>query len=127
MTQRHTWLAALGIAAAGCSTDGGARPDPVPGPPETTPFTPSLCTSDPPGTASCPINSVSLGELGVEAQLSFVMQSLGSGLFLNRIEVVAGAEGLYLEHPSLRLWSNPETPSTQVVAFGVILNLAPGQ
>lgn len=65
-------------------------------------FTPLMCTAGTPGDAGgqCPTNDVDLTSLGLAgAKLHFVAQALGSGLYLNQLSVIPGADGMYLEHP----------------------------
>lgn len=67
-------------------------------------FTFSVCTAGDPGTATCPINELSLEDLGdgagiPGAKLTFVAQTVGSGLYLNRLKLVPGPSGAYIEHP----------------------------
>jgi len=68
-------------------------------------FTFSVCTAGAPGTATCPINEIpldSLGEAGEGipgAKITFVVQAVGSGLYLNRLSLVPGPMGAYIDHP----------------------------
>jgi len=79
-----------------------AQPDPGAGAPilETEHFIPAICTAGTPPAATCPVNDVDLTSLGLPgAKLHFVAQALGSGLYLNQLSVIGGADGVYLEHP----------------------------
>ncbi|MDB4963516.1 MAG: uncharacterized protein JWP01_3515 [Myxococcales bacterium] len=81
-----------------------AQPDPGESDPtanlETTPFTPAICTSGTPPAPTCPTNDIDLTEVGLPgAKLHFVAQALGSGLYLNQLSIIPGADGVYLEHP----------------------------
>ena len=67
---------------------------------ETVKFTPAICTAGTPPAATCPVNDIDLTDLGLPgAKLHFVAQALGSGLYLNQLSVIAGTDGMYLEHP----------------------------
>jgi hypothetical protein len=84
-----------------------AQPDPGPTeiPLDTEPFTVQLCTSGVPSTPpdppnpTCPLNTVSLQALGVDAKLEFAAPAVGSSLYLNRLTLTGGAAGVYIEHP----------------------------
>ena len=89
------------------------------------PFMMLLCTSGNPGDVTCPINFVSLDELGgvaLSASLRFVTQALAQDLYLNDLRIVGSAtlhiQGLYLEQ-----WNGT------MVTGGTILveQLDPGQ
>src|SRR5262245_3247954 len=112
-------IAVLALSASGCMLVFDDRDDPPPpiGPiePEPNPvdprpadessrFTPSLCTGGQPGGPTCPLNEAALDELGTAGSFSFVAQAVGSGLYLNHIELTAGAKGFYGERPTLRFW-----------------------
>jgi mono/diheme cytochrome c family protein len=72
---------------------------------ETVQFTPAICTSGTPPAVTCPVNDVDLTALGLPgAKLHFVAQALGSGLYLNQLSVIAGTDGVYLEHPLFASW-----------------------
>lgn len=72
---------------------------------QTVKFTPAICTSGTPPAATCPVNDVDLTDLGLPgAKLHFVAQALGSGLYLNQLSVIAGADGVYMEHPLFASW-----------------------
>ena len=84
-----------------------AQPDPGAGGPtlETAQFTPAICTSGTPPAATCPTNEVDLTDLGLPgAKIHFVAQALGSGLYLNQLSIIAGADGVYMEHPLFASW-----------------------
>jgi len=67
---------------------------------ETVAFIPAICTSGTPPAPECPVNDVDLSPYGLAgAKLHFVAQALGSGIYLNQLSIVAGADGVYLEHP----------------------------
>jgi cytochrome c553 len=67
---------------------------------ETTPFVPLLCTMGLPGEPNCPINEVSLEAIGATgSKITFVAQSLGSGLYLNNLKLIPGPTGASIEHP----------------------------
>jgi len=73
---------------------------------ETVAFIPAICTSGTPSVPpaapnpTCPVNDVDLSPYGVAgAKLHFVAQALGSGIYLNQLSIIAGPDGVYLEHP----------------------------
>jgi mono/diheme cytochrome c family protein len=71
---------------------------------KTDPFTFSLCTSGTVGSPTCPVNELPLDNLGAGAgipgaKITFVVQGVGSGLYLNNLKLVPGAMGAYIEHP----------------------------
>lgn len=85
----------------------------------TSDFTFSVCTAGNPGDATCPINEISLESLGAGAgvpgaKISFVAQTVGSGLYLNRLKLIPGAMGAYMEHPLFV--SVPADPMTKPIA-----------
>jgi hypothetical protein len=133
---RWAWTVVLGIAAGGGvlafdDDDRGDPPPPVepvdPRPPnEIGPFSALMCTGDQPGSPTCPFNEIPLDELGVKGTFRFIVTAIGTGLYLNRIEAVAGPEGLYLDLPTLRFRSSPEGVVISERSFDAILNLEPG-
>ncbi len=67
-------------------------------------FLPARCTQGLPGSADCPINEIPLDDLGnglgiPGAKISFVMQAVGSGIYLNNLKLIPGPEGANIEHP----------------------------
>jgi len=84
-----------------------AAPDPGDGGPilETQPFIPQICTGGLPDepaapNPNCPINNVALDDLGViGGKITFVVQALGSGLYVTNLKLVPGAGGAFIEHP----------------------------
>lgn len=67
-------------------------------------FTISICTGGLPGQPTCPINELSLEDLGEGAgvpgaKLTFVAQGVGTGLYLNNLKLVPGPMGAFIEHP----------------------------
>jgi hypothetical protein len=95
------WLQAEKEAAG----DSGGGPDPKL---QTTPIAISPCTSglpdNPPSAPNpnCPVNSIPLDMVGdgiAGANIKFVVQVLGSGLYFNEFKVVPGTAGVYIEHP----------------------------
>jgi hypothetical protein len=129
----------LGIAASGCTLvfdepsepgEPPVDPGPVdPGPIDETPqFKPLVCTGDPPGSPTCPFNDISLDGIGPSgARFEFLMQAVGSGVYLSHIRLAAGSDGLYIEHPALRFWQASAGVPASEIAFDVIVNLSPGQ
>jgi len=74
----------------------------------TMPFTPLLCTSGTSGSPTCPINTVSLVDVGMAAttpvdltgaKISFVVQPLSSSMYVTDLTLTAGTNGIYIEHP----------------------------
>jgi hypothetical protein len=94
-------------------------------------FQPAFCTAGLPGSATCPINEISLDNLGAVgipgARLSFVIQAVGSGIYLNNLRLVPGPMGAFIEHPLFV--SIPSDPQAQPIAdvfdrfFDVKMNL----
>lgn len=109
-----------------------AQPDPGDEGPilETVKFTPAICTAGTPPAATCPVNDVDLTDLGLPgAKLHFVAQALGSGLYLNQLSVIAGADGVYMEHPLFASWptDGSQTRFDTIDRFyNVKLNQMPG-
>jgi hypothetical protein len=119
---RH-WSVAL-VLACGCGTD-PAEPPP-PGSPETSRFTPSLCTGGAPGTPTCPYNGISLEPIFAPgASLEFVLKAAGSGVLIEELAFSASTEGLYLERPSFRFWDASDGLAAELT-FGETVNLEPG-
>ena len=129
---------ALGLAASGCAIvfddpdDAKDPPNVPPSPPptpepdnETPQLLPQLCTSGVPGAPDCPVNIVDLGDLKATGSFGFVVQAVGSGFYFNGLQFTAGANGLYIEDPTLRLWASPDGRPTEL-AFDTTLNLPPG-
>jgi hypothetical protein len=129
---RSISVLALSLAASGCVLvfdDGGESPDPPPPPPpaqeiESPHFAPALCTGGTPGSPLCPINQVLLDDLGAEGTFEFVLQPVGSGLYFNRLVLVAGSTGLHVERPSLRAWLDKTLLSEVVI--DATLDIPPG-
>jgi hypothetical protein len=112
----------LGLAG-GCDSHGSM--DPPPPVNETPRFLPLLCTGGTPGAPTCPINHVGLDDFGGTGSLDFVVQTVGSGIYFNRMQFLAGADGLYIEEPTLRVWVKDSTVPIDHV-FEVLVNLEPG-
>lgn len=72
---------------------------------ETTQFLVQVCTSglpDAPGAPNpnCLVNKIPLGDIGATgAEVHFVVQSLGSGLYMTNLRLVPGVDGAFIEHP----------------------------
>lgn len=72
---------------------------------ETSQFLVQVCTSglpDAPGAPNpnCLVNKVPLTDIGATgAEIHFVVQSLGSGLYMTNLRLVPGADGAFIEHP----------------------------
>lgn len=98
----------------------------------TEPFSPLLCTGGNPGDATCPINIVDLSPLvtgWAGAQIKFVAQPLGTDLYVTNLQLVTGAEGVYIEHPLFVSWPNDGSqplPDTLDRFFSVKMNLKVG-
>jgi hypothetical protein len=60
------------------------------------PFTPLICTSGDPGEPTCPINHVDVSEIADGAKLQFLAVPGSTRLFLQDIELTAGAGGLFV-------------------------------
>lgn len=117
----------LGVAASGCEGGSMGPPDAMVQPTETSRVSPSLCTGGDRGSPTCPYNQLPLDELvSFGGTLEFVMMAVGSGVYLNHIELRAGSEGLYVERPTLRFWDGPQDTFADEVPFDETLNLPPG-
>ncbi len=93
---------------------------------ETARFRPLICTSGTPPAATCPVNDVDLTSLGLPgAKLHFVAQALGSGLYLNQLSVIAGADGVFIEHPLFVSYPADGEPKPDMIDrfFNVKMNL----
>ena len=72
---------------------------------ETTQFLVQVCTSglpDAPGAPNpnCLVNKIPLTDIGATgAEVQFVVQSLGSGLYMTNLRLVPGTDGAFIEHP----------------------------
>lgn len=117
----------LGIAASGCEGGSMGPPDAMVQATETSRFSPSLCTGGDPGSPTCPRNQLFLDELvSFGGTFEFVMQAVGSGVYLNHIELRAGTDGLYVERPTLRFWDGLQDTFADEVLLDETLNLPPG-
>ncbi|HWU88781.1 MAG TPA: hypothetical protein VN253_16055 [Kofleriaceae bacterium] len=123
------WIQAEKEAAA--DVPGGPNSNDI----RTQDFLPARCTQGLPGTADCPINELPLDDLGngvsiPGAKITFVMQAVGSGIYLNNLKLIPGAMGAYIEHPLFV--SVPTDPKAKPVAdtfdrfFNVKMNLMTG-
>lgn len=79
----------------------------------------SVCTGGLPGSTTCPINELALDTLGegagiAGAKITFVVQAVGSGIYLNNLKLVPGATGAYIEHPLFV--SIPSDPMAKPIA-----------
>lgn len=93
---------------------------------ETARFTPAICTSGTPPAPTCPVNDVDLADLGLPgAKLHFVAQALGSGLYLNQLSVIAGTDGVFIQHPLFVSYPTEGEPKPDMIDrfFDVKLNL----
>jgi hypothetical protein len=121
------WRCAIAVVVLGCGGE-GRSPDAGPAPVETGAFVPLICTGGSPGTPSCPINQVSLDDIGANGKFVFVMQFVSSGPVLTNIMFVAGPQGIYLEHPDLLIWPRGSMISTATATLdggNAIYNIAP--
>ena len=117
-------IAAL-LLLAGCP-EHGSRPDGATGSElETARFVPQLCTGGQPGDPTCPVNVVVLDFSGVSARLGFVMQALGSGLFMTNVQLEAGLAGFAVRNLMVRMWTNPAMSMDFILLTD--LSLSPGQ
>ena len=119
------------VLLTGCpehgSGGGGGGGDGPPTPLETARFIPQVCTGGMPGDPTCPLNRVPL-PMPPQAELQLVAQALGSGVFLTNIAIVAGPDGLFLEHPLIVQWNgNVDTPDPTDHYAGLTMNLPPTQ
>ncbi len=98
-------------------------------------YTFALCTAGAPPAATCPVNEIALDSLGEGAgvpgaKIRFVAQGVGTGLYLNRLELVPGPEGAFIEHPLFV--SIPADPMEKPIAdtfdrfFNTKINLMTG-
>jgi hypothetical protein len=91
------WVNAEKAAAPGPGDEGPAL--------ETAQFLVSVCTSglpDAPGAPNpnCLVNKIGLTDIGATgAEIQFVAQSVGSGLYLTNLRLVPSTDGAYIEHP----------------------------
>jgi len=93
---------------------------------QTPKFRPSICTAGTPPAETCPINEIDLTPLGVPgAKIHFVATALGSGLYLNQLSLIAGAEGAYIEHPLFVSYPDEGDPKPDLIDrfFNVKMNL----
>jgi hypothetical protein len=79
----------------------------------------SVCTGGLPGSTTCPINELALDTLGEGAgipgaKITFVVQAVGSGIYLNNLKLVPGTSGAYIEHPLFA--SIPTDPMAKPIA-----------
>lgn len=67
---------------------------------QTAQFMALICTGGAAGSDSCPINHVQLDPAGAPgATIDLVVQSLGTGIYVNQLSLVGGTAGAYVEHP----------------------------
>jgi hypothetical protein len=69
---------------------------------ETAQFIPQICTGGLPDNVdgTCPFNVVPLDTIGAAgASISFVVQALGSGLYVTNLKLIPGTDGAFIEHP----------------------------
>ncbi len=112
-----------------------AAPPPGEGGPtlETAQFLVQVCTSglpdDPPANPNpnCPVNKVSLADIGgTGAEIRFVVQSLGSGLYMTNLKLVPATDGAFIEHPLFVSWpADGSEPKADTIDrfFSVKMNL----
>lgn len=97
---------------------------------ETAPFSIVPCTGGNAGDPTCPINHVPLDSVGgTGAEISFVAQRLGQGIYVNELTLVGGAMGVYIEHPlfvSHPAGQDNPVPDSLDRYFDVKLDLMPG-
>jgi mono/diheme cytochrome c family protein len=98
---------------------------------ETAQVLPQICTSglpDAPGTPNplCPVNKIPLAELGATgAEIHFVVQSLGSGLYMTNLKLVPAADGAFIDHPLFVAYPDGAAPKADTIDrfFNVKMNL----
>jgi hypothetical protein len=81
------------VALAACSGHGTSAPDaavPLAGPA----FTMLVCTYGTPGSPSCPFDRVGLD--AVDAEVDFLAEPLTQDIYLNRMTIVAGSQGVHV-------------------------------
>lgn len=67
---------------------------------QTAQFQALLCSSGSAGSPTCPVNHVPLDPAGAPgATIDLVVQSLGTGIYVNQLSLVGGTAGAYIEHP----------------------------
>jgi hypothetical protein len=97
---------------------------------ETARFTPILCTSGEPGSATCPFTYVDISNLvpgWAGTRIKFVATPLSQDLYVTWLSIEGGPEGVYLEHPLFVSWppeGNP-VPDGFDRFFNVKLNMMP--
>jgi hypothetical protein len=75
---------------------------------ETVPIVPLICSAGEPGTATCPINTIDLTSIGAPgSSVTFIVEPLSTGLYLSELKLVAGPEGVYVDHPLFVSWPMP--------------------
>lgn len=67
-------------------------------------YTLSLCTGGLPPAPTCPINEIPLDDLGEGkgipgAKITFVVQGVGTGIYLTNLKLIPGPMGAFVEHP----------------------------
>ena len=99
---------------------------------ETTQFLVQVCTSglpDAPGAPNpnCLVNKIPLTDIGATgAEVQFVVQSLGSGLYMTNLRLVPGTDGAFIEHPLFVSYpADDSAPKADTIDrfFNVKLNL----
>ncbi len=101
---------------------------------ETTQFLVQVCTSGlpdaPPGAPNpnCLVNKIPLDDIGATgAEVHFVVQSLGSGLYMTNLRLVPGVDGAFIEHPLFVSYpADGSAPKADTIDrfFNVKMNLA---
>ena len=107
------------VALAACSGHGTSAPDaaaPLAGPA----FSLLMCTAGSPGGPDCPYDHVQLGT--VDSVVSFLAEPLSNDIYLNRISIVAGSQGVHVE--GLRVEATPCNLNEQ--GWWPTIDLAPG-
>ncbi len=101
---------------------------------ETAQFLPRICSQgpadDPPGTnPDCPFNDIPLTEIGSDgSKIRFIVQALGSGLYVTNLKLVPGSTGAFIDHPLFVSYPiDGSTPKADTIDrfFNVKMNLMP--
>jgi hypothetical protein len=102
-------LALLAFLLAACSEHGSSLDASSSNSFETPRFQPFLCTGSP-MDPTCAINEVELARDGAAARFTFVVQALGTGLFMSNASLEGGPQGISMHDFTLRVWETDTTP-----------------
>ncbi len=113
---RAIYFAAL-AACSGHGTPASDAAGPLAGPA----FSLLTCTYGTPGSPSCPYDHVELGAT-LAAEVDFLAEPLSNDIYFNRMTIVAGSQGVYVE--GLRIEATPCNVNEQ--GWWPTIDLAPG-